>query len=1057
MNTLIDAAFSRSRVVLMTLVMILGVGAFAYVAIPKEANPEVPLPLVYVSTGLEGISPADAERLLIEPMEAEFAAITGLEKMESHASEGFASVQLEFTPGGDINEALDKVREAADRIEGDLPEDATDLTITEINTALFPIITAIISGPVPERTLNDLAEEAQDVIEGLPGVLEVDIGGAREEFLEVLIDPTVFQTYNLSFDELITQLQRNNRLIAAGAIETGGGRVVLKVPGLIEGLEDVMEIPVKVRGDAVVTFEDVATIRRTFQDPTGFARIDGQPALALEVKKRSGANIIDTVAATKAAVDSLRTEWPDSLEVTYLQDQSEQVETLLSDLEANVIAAVILVMIVIVFALGLRSAVLVGLSIPGAFLAGVIALWAMGYTMNIVVLFSLILVVGMLVDGAIVTTELADRRLQEGAPPREAYAAAAKRMSWPIVASTATTLSVFFPLLFWTGMVGEFMKFLPITVILTLFASLFMALIFIPVLGGLIGKRQPQTAAAKLALHEAELGDPRRIGGATGMYVRLLERAILRPGATALLALALLLGAFGAYGQFGKGLTFFPSVEPEFMQVQVRARDNFSIYERDALVRRVEQRLLDYEEIDTIYARSTMNVGQSDEETIGTLQLELTEWDTRRPAEFIGAEIRQDVADIAGIDVQVQTESGGPTAGKPVNLQIAARNPAVQAEAVEEVLAIMERIGGFTDVTDTRPLPGVEVSILVDRAEAARYGADVSLLGQAVQLLTQGIAVADYRPDDADGEIDIRVRFPAEARSLSELGNLRVPTSAGLVPISNFVTFAPSERTGMITRIDEERVVSIEANVAPGVLVNDQINALQTALDRADLPDGVSYAFAGEAEDQAETMVFLASAFVAAILLMLVILVLQFNSFYQAFVVMSAIVFSVAGVLLGLIITGRPFGVVMGGIGVIALAGIVVNNNIVLIDTYNDLKAAGLSPREAALRTGAQRLRPVVLTSVTTALGLMPMVFGANLNFFTREIVLGAPSTQYWTELSSAIVGGLVVATLLTLVLTPAMLMLGERRSRGEGIGSHRGDSATGARKSAQPTTSAST
>jgi len=1028
MNTIIDAVFSRSRVVLMALVMILTVGAVAYVSIPKEANPEVPLPLVYVSTGLDGISPGDAERLLIEPMEAEFATIEGLDKTESHAREGFASVQLEFQPGGDIDEALRKVREAADQVENELPEDAYDLTITEINTALFPIITAIISGPVPERTLNDLADDAQEEIEGLPGVLEVDIGGARDEFLEILIDPTVFQTYNLSFDELINQLQRNNRLIAAGAIETGGGRIVLKVPGLIEDLDDVMKIPVKARGDAVVTFEDVATVRRTFEDPTGFARIEGQPALALEVKKRSGANIIDTVAATKEAVEDLRADWPDSVEVTYLQDQSEQVKTLLSDLEANVIAAVILVMIVIVFALGFRSAVLVGLAIPGAFLAGVTALWAMGYTMNIVVLFSLILVVGMLVDGAIVTAELADRQLQDGVSPREAYAYAAKRMSWPIIASTATTLSVFFPLLFWTGMVGEFMKFLPITVILTLFASLFMALVFIPVLGGLMGKRQPQRAGAKASLHAAEKGDPRRIGGLTGMYIRLLEWAILRPSATALLALALLLGGFGLYGQFGKGLSFFPSVEPEFMQVQVRARDNFSIYERDALVRRVEDRLLGYEEVATVYARSTMSAGQGDEETIGILQLELIDWDIRRPAEQIGEDIRQDVSDVAGIDVQVQTDSGGPTQGKPINLQIAARNPAVQSEAVGQVLSIMERIGGFTDVTDTRPLPGVEVSILVDRAEAARFGADVSLLGQAIQLLTQGITVADYRPDDVDGEIDIRVRFPAEERSLSELGNLRVPTSAGLVPISNFVTFEPVERTGTITRIDEERVVSIEANVAPGLLVNDQVTALQERLNEADLPEGVSYSFAGESEDQTEAMTFLVGAFIAAVFLMFVILVLQFNSFYQAFVVMSAIVFSVAGVLLGLIVTGRPFGVVMGGIGIIALAGIVVNNNIVLIDTYNDLKRAGLSPREAALRTGAQRLRPVVLTSITTALGLMPMVLGANLNFFTREIVFGAPSTQYWTELSSAIVGGLAVATLLTLVLTPAMLMLGEGR-----------------------------
>lgn len=1027
MNGLIDAAFSRSRVVLIALIMILSVGAIAYVSIPKEANPEVPLPLVYVSTGMDGISPDDAERLLLEPMEAEFGSIEGLEKMSSEAAEGFASVQLEFAAGGDIDEALDKVREAVDQVEGDLPEDAYDVNVTEINTALFPIITVVLSGPVPERTLNDLADSAQEEIEALGGVLEVDIGGARDEFLEVLIDPTVFQTYNLSFDEIINQIQRNNRLIAAGAIETGGGRIVLKVPGLIEDLSDVLAMPVKVDGNTVVTFADVATVRRAFEDPTSFARIDGQPALALEVKKRSGANIIDTVAEVQSTMETLRADWPESLQVTYLQDQSEEVKTLLSDLEANVIAAVMLVMIVILYALGLRSAILVGLAIPGAFLAGVIVLWVMGYTMNIVVLFSLILVVGMLVDGAIVTVELADRHLQEGDAPKRAFARAARRMAWPIIASTATTLCVFFPLLFWTGVVGQFMKFLPITVIITLAASLFMALIFIPVVGGVIGKRQPQTASAKAALHAAEQGDPREIGGLTGAYVRVLQWAILRPGATVLLAIALLLGGFAAYGQFGRGVSFFPSVEPEFMQVEIRARDNISIYERDTLVRVVERRLLGFEGVEHVYARVSMSAGQGDEDVIGTIQLDLVDWDQRLTAEEIGEDIRAEMSDIAGIDVQVQTESGGPTSGKPVNLEISASNPEDQAEAVTRALALMDQVGGFTDVTDTRPLPGVEVAVTVNRAEAARFGADVSLLGQAVQLLTQGITVTDYRPSDVDGEMDVRVRFPSDARSLTELTSLRVPTSSGLVPISNFVSFAPVERVGVIRRIDERRVTTIEANVAPGLLVNDQIVALRGALEGADLPDTVDFTFTGEAEDQQESMIFLGSAFVAAIFLMFVILLIQFNSFYQSFVVMSAIVFSVAGVLLGLIVTGRPFGIVMGGVGVIALAGIVVNNNIVLIDTYNDLRRDGQPPLEAALRTGAQRLRPVFLTSVTTALGLMPMVLGLNIDFFGRDIVVGAPSTQYWTELSSAIAGGLAVATVLTLVVTPAMLMLADR------------------------------
>ncbi|MBQ0802274.1 MAG: efflux RND transporter permease subunit [Sulfitobacter litoralis] len=1029
MNALIQAAFSRSRVVVMALLMILTVGAYAYMSIPKESSPEIPIPIFYVSTGLDGISPQDAERLLVEPLETELSAITGLKQMTSNAGEGYASVQLEFEPGFDSEAALDKVKEGVDRAQPDLPEDATDPTVTEINTALFPILTVLMSGPVPERTLNTLSEDLSDRIEGLEGVLEVDVGGARTELLEVLIDPTVFETYNISFEELIGQINRNNRLIAAGAIENGAGRIVLKVPGLIEDVKDVMALPVKVRGDTVVTFADVATIRRTFEDPTGFARIDGQPALALEIKKRSGSNIIETVAAVRALIEETRADWPENVTIDYMQDESEQVETMLSDLEANVIAAVILVMIVIVWALGIRSALLVGLAIPGAFLAGVTALLVMGYTMNLVVLFSLILVVGMLVDGAIVITELADRRLQEGDTPRAAYRFAAERMAWPIIASTATTLSVFFPLLFWTGTVGEFMKFLPITVILTLTASLFMALIFIPVVGGLIGKKPPQSAAAKQALHAAENGDPRTLKGFTGGYVRVLQFAILRPWATLIMAVTFLLASFGAYGQFGNGISFFPSVEPDFAQVQVRARDNFSIFEKDALVRKVEERLFDYDEIASVYARSGGG-NQDAADLIGTIQIEFTEWDTRRTAAEIGEDIRTDMASIPGINVQVQTASSGPSAGKPINLRVRSSDPDAQAAAVENIRVAMDRIGGFTDVTDTRPLPGVEWRLAVNRSEAARFGADISTLGQAVQLLTRGITVADYRPDDADGSVDINVRFPSQERTLEELQSLRVPTSAGLVPISNFVTFEPAPRSGTITRVDQRRVITIEANVAPNVLVNDQVVALQAVIDGMDLPSGVEASFAGEAQDQQDSMVFLVGAFATAIFLMFVILVVQFNSFYQAFVVMSAIVFSVTGVLFGLIVTGRPFGVVMGGIGVIALAGIVVNNNIVLIDTYNDLKKMGLSPLEAALRTGAQRLRPVVLTSVTTALGLLPMVIGVNLNFFTREIVYGAPSTQWWTELSSAIAGGLVVATVLTLIVTPAMLMLGEKKAQ---------------------------
>ncbi|WP_029029623.1 efflux RND transporter permease subunit [Salinarimonas rosea] len=1029
MNGLVHAAFSRTRTVVMLLVLVLVLGAVSYVAIPKESSPDVPIPIVYVSVPYEGIAPEDAERLLLRPLESELQSIEGLDEMSATAAEGYASVQLEFEAGGDPDEALDAVREAVDRARPELPAGAEEPVVQEVNVALFPILTIVLSGPLPERTLVSIANDLQDRIEGLAGVLEVDIGGDREELLEILIDPVTLETYGLSFEGLVQQIQRNNRLIAAGALETSAGRIVLKVPGVIEDIEDVLSLPVKVVGDTVVTFADVAVPRRTFRDPQGFARIDGQAAVALEVKKRIGANIIETVEDVRALVAERREGWPAALSVSYLQDESEHIRTMLGDLQNNVLSAIVIVMIVIIATLGLRTAFLVGLSIPGAFLAGIVAIYFLGYTLNIVVLFSLILVVGMLVDGAIVTTELADRHMAEGASPREAYAAAAKRMAWPIVSSTATTLAVFVPLLFWGGVVGEFMKFLPITVILTLAASLAMALVFIPVLGGVFGRPGAQSERQLAALHAAESGDLATIGGATGAYLRTLRAAVRRPALTLLAAFALLAGAIAAYGSFGRGVEFFPSVEPDFAQIQVQARGNLSIWEKDALVRRVEERVLELPALEHVYARTVGAGGrQLAEDVIGVIQLDLHDWDVRPPAVEILADIRARTADIPGIRLEVREQEGGPAQGKPVELRVTGRDgDGALAAAVETVRATMERLGGFVDVADTRPLPGVEWELAVDRTQAARYGADVTLLGQAVQLFTAGLKVAEYRPETADGEVDIRVRFPTTDRSLAQLEQFRIPTSQGLVPIRNFVEFRPAPRTGTLQRVDGRRVVTVSADVAEGLLASERIEALRAALDPAQLPDGVQIVFAGQDEEQREAGLFLAQAFAAAVFLMLIILVTQFDSLYQAGLVLSAIVFSTAGVLIGLLVTGRPFGVVMGGIGVIALAGIVVNNNIVLIDTYNDLLKRGLDPLDAVLRTGAQRLRPVVLTSATTVLGLMPMVLGVNIDLVGRQVLVGAPSTQWWTELASAIAGGLTFATVLTLILTPAMLVMGAR------------------------------
>jgi multidrug efflux pump len=1032
MKAIIHAAFSRGRTVVLAFLMILLMGASAYLGIPKESEPDVPIPIIYVSMSHEGISPGDAERLLVRPMEKELQSIEGIKEMSSVAAESYAAVTLEFDAGFDADQALQDVREKVDIAKAELPPESDEPRVNEVNVALFPVLTVVLSGTAPERTLVGVARDLKDKIEALAGVLEVDIGGDREEAMEVIVDPLVMESYQISYADLFSLVQRNNRLVAAGALDTGAGRMVLKVPGVIEEIEDVLNLPIKVVGNTVVTFKDVTTIRRTFKDPSGFARVGGQPAVVLEISKRSGANIIETIESVRAIVDNEQSAWPQGIAVSYLQDKSQRIRVMLGDLQNNVLTAIVLVMIVIIAALGTRPAVLVGLSIPGSFLAGILALNGMGLTLNIVVLFSLILVVGMLVDGAIVTTELADRKMAEGLGRKEAYAEAAIRMSWPIIASTATTLVVFVPLLFWPGVVGEFMKYLPITVLVTLIASLAMALIFIPVLGGMIGGRQSGSSASIQALQAAESGDLDAIRGLSGGYLRALTILLRHPAKTFAVAVLCLAAAFAAYVTFGRGVEFFPSVEPDFAQIQVQARGDLSVQERDALVRKVERRVLDLPELRTVYARTgdgQQSQSNMPEDVVGIIQLEFTNWRERRPAVEIIRELRTLTADIPGVLLQIREQESGPSGGKPIQIELSARSPEKLDPAVNAVRALLSEIGGFVDVEDSRPLPGIEWRLKVDREKAARYGADVTLLGDAIKMITTGIKLAEYRPDYADEELDIRVRYPFDERNLERLNQLRVPTSQGQIPISNFITFEPAPKTGTLNRTDGRRVMTIQADVVDGLLVDEQVRKIKAALPEAGIDPAVAIGFKGEDEDQREAMEFLLNAFVTAIFLMIAILVTQFNSFYQAGLVLSAIILSIAGVLLGLLLSGQPFGIVMGGIGVIALAGIVVNNNIVLIDTFNDLKKRGLAPREAILRTAAQRMRPVLLTSITTVLGLLPMVFAINIDLIGQDIAFGAPSTQWWTQLSSTIAGGLSFATLLTLVLTPCLLMLGENVS----------------------------
>ncbi|MBT6590699.1 MAG: AcrB/AcrD/AcrF family protein [Rhodospirillaceae bacterium] len=730
MNNIIAAAVHHSRSVLSILVLVLIAGLVSYLTIPKESKPDINIPIVYVSMHHDGISPEDAERLLVRPMEQELRSIEGIKEMRSRAETSNASVLLEFDAGFDVDLAMREVRQAIDLVKPDLPDETDEPTAHEVNVGLFPVLVVTLAGDVPERTLLRLARNLQDELEAMPGVLEADIAGERKEMLEVLVDPVRLETYNISQEELVLAVTRNNQLIAAGAMDTGKGRFAIKVPGLFETAKDVLDLPIKAVGDGVITLADITTVRRTFRDATSYARINGQPGVTLEIKKRLGENVIETIDQVRALVNERAKSWPVGVQVNFIQDESRNIRRMLDDLQNNVLSAILLVMIVVVAALGLRTAGLVGLAIPASFLFGILVLDAMGLTVNIVVLFALILAVGMLVDGAIVVTEYADRKLAEGLHRKEAYILAAQRMAWPIIASTATTLAAFMPLIFWPGVVGEFMKFLPITLVMTLSGSLLMALIFVPTLGGLIGKAGSANKEVLAALAVSEGGDVRQLPGMTGLYARTLWFLIRRPILVLLAAIVILVGVQTAYWSQGKGVEFFPNVEPEQSLIHVHARGNMSTKEKDVLVREVEAQLMTLPGIRTIYARTGGSARGEDQaqDVIGTIFVEFADWDKRPTSAQLMADVRQRTAHLAGVWVEPREPDVGPPTGKDIQIEFRSRFPEKLEPLVARFREKLEAIDGLLDVDD---LPD-EVAELAGELTEEEIASGVSGVDQLV-------------------------------------------------------------------------------------------------------------------------------------------------------------------------------------------------------------------------------------------------------------------------------------------------------------------------------------
>lgn len=1117
MTRIIDWAATHSRMVLACLLLSIAAGTAAYISLPREGSPDIEIPAYFVSVPFPGISAEDSERLLVRPLESRLRDLDGLEEITSTAAENYAGVSLSFAFGIDRSKMLADIRDRVDRAESEFPAGASSATISEFSFSDFPVVVVVISGNLPERTLLRVANEIQETLESLGPVLEAGLSGVRDEMLEVIIDPLQLEAYNVSANELVSVVSRNNQLVAAGEIETEQGAFALKIPSSYESPQDVRELPIKVNGGRVVTLGDLADIKMTYQDRTGTSRQNGEATFALQVVKRKGANIIETSQLVKDTVSGLRASWPDELNgaisITYVQDQSDSVSAMVNQLQGSVLTAIAIVMIVVLAALGMRSAILVGFAIPTSFLLCFALLSVMNIAISNIVMFGLILSVGMLVDSAIVIVELGDRNIREGVGPMRAFRNAAKRMFWPIISSTATTLCAFLPMLFWPGMPGQFMGTLPVTIIFVLSASMVVALVFLPVVGGVSGRvtRAFETMTASLRTMRFRtrlfllggfvlLGfgsamavlNPGMISGDTpggrnllatlpgallfavsafaismtvrslkpkasepletgikrtefGKFIKLIVGNPVMPVLVVVATVAFVASTVRYYMANNNGVTFFVETEPDQVRVYVRARGNLSLHEKDELVREVEQLILGTEGIASVFSTAGSgglnNAGGSARpvDTIGDVQVEFLPWEERQQLGGLVKDSRKimdllesKLADIPGIHTDVQTESNGPQQGKPVSLRLTGDNWEDLVAAATKVRTKFDNTEGLLFIEDTRPLPGIDWQIDIDVEKAGRFGADVQTVGAMLQLVTRGILLDEMRVDSSDEEIEIRVRLPEGDRLLSTLDTLRIRTDRGLVPLSNFVTRIPVDQLPEISRADQSRYIDVRSDVNPTLrnengrpmTPTERIQFLTDWIENeAGLPGSVSWNWTGDQEEQQESQTFLIQAFIGALGLMFAVLLAQFNSVYNSVLVLLAVVLSTSGVLIGMVVMNQPFSIIMTGTGIVALAGIVVNNNIVLIDTYQEY--AKYMPRlEAIVRTAEVRIRPVLLTSITTIAGLTPMMYGYSIDIVNGGYTVNTPTSLWWKQLATAVVFGLSTATALTLVFTPSLLAL---------------------------------
>jgi multidrug efflux pump subunit AcrB len=1062
-----DTAVKNSTTVYVLAVLLIIFGVYCYKALPRESEPDITIPNVFISTEYKGVSPTDIETSITIEIEKKLKGLEGLKKIESVSSEGKSMINVEFVTGTDIDKALQDVKDKVDEAKGDLPNDLEDdPSVFEINLSQMPIIVFSLSGTCGLSCLKEIADDLQDEIEALPGVMEVEVNGGLEREIRVEVVPEKLSYYGLTINSLQTAVQSENQNTSGGAIRLGSGRYQLRVPGEFKTPEEIYGLVIGTHKGQPVYLKDVAEVIDGFKEETSISRLNGRDAVNLAIKKRSGENIITISKDVAKIVDKERLHWPQGTEITKVLDKSRDIEVMIADLENNILTGLVLVLIVIFLSMGIRNAILVSLAIPFSMLISFIILYAMGITLNMVVLFSLTLALGMLVDNAIVIIENTYRFMQQGASRVDAAMRATSEVAWPVIGSTVTTLAAFFPMLFWPGIMGEFMRFLPITLIVTLSSSLFVALVINPAMASIYMKVKGAPAPGSLSMEEisAAVEKPAKIEGFwMTTYSRSLTSALEKPWSVLALSFCGLILMFEVWLLvigLVKPVEFFPEIDPKGFYVNIETPEGADLDFIDRIIARVERAVAgtgddptitplaalapkehskpkgdtyfgpsDLANVKDVYMQGVISASggsafsANSPNHVGVRFLELEERSENSHATV--NTIRERVKDIPGGKITIAKEEEGPPTGAPINLEISGPDFDVLGRIAKEVRDALSLIPYVEDIQDdyVEGIPSVQVN--VDRQKAALFGLTTDMIGFALKSAYNGLNVSSFRQGDDDYDITLQLR-EADRRVVDVLHELLLPTPSGeTVPLSTVATVTFAGTIGDINRINNERVVTVKANIeetkTTGPVVRQEAAKF---IENMPLPAGYSMKFTGEQDEQKESEDFLSKAFMVALLLIFLVLVAMFNSVSQPFIIMTSVILSLGGAFLGMAVFRAPFGIIMTGVGVISLAGVVVNNAIVLLDYTNKLRERGHALKEAVIAAGATRLRPVLLTAITTILGLIPMVTGVSYDFHTWSIAWVSESSMWWKSMANVVIFGLFMATFLTLIVVPTLYYL---------------------------------